>query len=74
MGGWLDQDRPGSGAVDGDGRQIDGVLHIWRDASRSWEPVKVGDRLPMPPRKLDVRPSFDGQSKSSFKPARNGKR
>lgn len=36
MSGWLDEDRPGSGPVEGDGRSIDGVLHIYRDGR--WVP------------------------------------
>lgn len=35
---------------------------------------KVGMRVPLPERKLDIRPAFDGQSRTSFKPARNGRR
>lgn len=37
-------------------------------------PLKVGDRVPMPPRKLDIRPTFTGPGKTSFKPARKEKR
>lgn len=36
--------------------------------------MKIGDRLPMPPRKLDIRPAFTGAGGPSFKPARNGKK
>ena len=36
-------------------------------------PLRIGDRVPLPPRKLDVRPAFTGVGKTSFKPARNGK-
>lgn len=35
---------------------------------------KIGQRLPMPPRKLDIRPAFTGAGKPSFKPARKGNR
>jgi len=35
---------------------------------------KVGERFPMPPRKLDIRPAWTGAGKPSFKPGRNGKR
>jgi hypothetical protein len=31
---------------------------------------RIGERAPMPDRKLDLRPAFDGLSKPSFKPAR----
>ena len=36
--------------------------------------LKIGDRVAMPPRKLDIRPAWTGSGKTSFKPARNGKR
>lgn len=36
--------------------------------------LKVGDRVPMPERKLDIRPAFTGSGKPSFKPARHGNR
>jgi hypothetical protein len=36
--------------------------------------LKIGDRVPMPPRKLGIRPAFTGAGAPSFKPARNGKR
>ena len=36
--------------------------------------LRVGDRVPMPQRKLDIRPAFTGESKTSFKPARGPKR
>ena len=32
--------------------------------------LKIGDRVPMPAKKLDVRPAFDGNSRTSYKPAR----
>ena len=42
-------------------------------APESFE-LKIGDRVPVPKRKLEIRPAFTGAGKSSFKPARNGKR
>ena len=36
--------------------------------------LKIGDRVPMPERKLDIRPTFTGPGKTSFKPARKDKR
>jgi hypothetical protein len=36
--------------------------------------LKIGDRLPMPERKLDIRPAFTGAGRPSFKPARSGKK
>lgn len=30
MSGWLDADHPGSGPVEGDGKSINGVLHVYR--------------------------------------------
>jgi len=38
------------------------------------KPLKVGDRVPLPPRKLEIRPAFTGAGKTSFKPARQGKK
>lgn len=38
------------------------------------QPLQIGDRVPMPPRKLDIRPAFTGAGAPSFKPARNGKK
>lgn len=38
------------------------------------EALKVGDIIPLPPRKLDVRPTFTGPGKTSFKPARHANR
>lgn len=36
--------------------------------------LKVGDRVPMPEKKLDIRPAFTGPGKIGFKPARKHKR
>lgn len=41
---------------------------------RAGGPWKIGDKVPIEPRKLDIRPAFTGAGKPSFKPARNGKR
>lgn len=38
------------------------------------EALKIGDRVPMPERKLNIRPAFTGPGKTSFKPARKDKR
>jgi hypothetical protein len=37
-------------------------------------PLKKGDKVPILPRKLDIRPAFTGSGQTSFKPARNNKR
>lgn len=37
-------------------------------------PLKIGDVLPIPPIKRDVRPVRTSDNRPSFKPARNGKR
>jgi hypothetical protein len=36
-------------------------------------PLKIGDRVPMPPRKLDIRPTAPIDNRPSFRPVRNGK-
>jgi hypothetical protein len=41
---------------------------------RAGGPFKVGDTVPLEPRKLDIRPAFTGSGKTSFKPARHAKR
>jgi hypothetical protein len=35
---------------------------------------RIGERVPMPAPRLDIRPAFDGESKTSFKPARGPSR
>lgn len=37
-------------------------------------PLQVGDRVPMPEPKLDVRPAFTGAGKASFRAVRREKR
>jgi hypothetical protein len=37
-------------------------------------PLKIGDVVPLPPIKRDVRPTRTSDNRPSFKPARNGKR
>lgn len=34
---------------------------------------RIGEKVPMPERKLEIRPEWNGISKSSFKPARKPK-
>lgn len=36
--------------------------------------AKPGDVIPAAPRQLDIKPAFTGAGKTSFKPARNGKK
>ena len=36
--------------------------------------LKVGDRIPHIPPKIDIRPAFTGAGSPSFKPARHAKR
>lgn len=43
MTGWLDADRPGSGAVEGDCRSIDGKPEVYRDGA--WEPMQTYESL-----------------------------
>jgi hypothetical protein len=38
------------------------------------KPLQIGDRVPLPPRKLEIRPAFTGAGSTSFKPARHGDR
>jgi hypothetical protein len=44
------------------------------EADPALRDLKIGDRVPMPRRKLDIRPAFTGADKPSFKPARKGKK
>jgi hypothetical protein len=70
--GWLDADRPGSGHAEGDLLTNERGAFVYRDGE--WRPLQVGDRLPMPARKPDIRPAFTGAGAPSFKPARKAKR
>ena len=35
---------------------------------------RIGERVPLPAPKLNIRPAFDGESRTSFKPARGPSR